>query len=177
MSQFNMHIKSDQIPAKLKFRIAKSCADINFFRKYLSLLTFLAYVFIISSTSLSAQRDTTGTAVKTDSIIQYLTPLEYAFMMHEETRFMLRLPAVGVGAEVEVLPYFTLLAQAQFVSSLDWYYYYIDLVTTAEARWYYGSKKKGVRNMSGNYVSLGYQRQNDIEYVFDGTNTNLFYAK
>ncbi|NEN23166.1 hypothetical protein G3O08_06595 [Cryomorpha ignava] len=121
---------------------------------YLLIFTILVSVILVAPTGLSAQRDTTGTAAKTDSIIEYLTPLEYAFMMHEETKFMLRAPAVGVGAEVELLPYFTLMGQLELRSSQISSPSYFTL--NAELRLYYSSKKKGVRNMSGNYFALGY---------------------
>lgn len=140
-------------------------------------LIFINFVltFIISSTSLSAQRDTTGTSAKTDSIIQYLTPLEYAFMMHEETRFMLRMPAIGVGAELEILPYITLMGQAELLYYTGYYDYNTGL--TGEARMYYGSKKKGVRNMSGNYFALGYQHQTDFHSMLDHSYVNRYYAR
>jgi len=73
--------------------------------------------------------------------------------MHEETKFMLRVPAFGVGAEVEVLPYVTLMGQGDFVIHPNYSYTYFLL--SANARWYYSSKKKGVRNMSGNYIAIG----------------------
>ena len=123
-------------------------------RKY-SFLLFLGLISISLPYASNAQTDTTGTDAKGDSIIQYLTPLEYAFMMHEETKFMLRVPVVGVGAEVEVLPYFTLLGQFYFRDNRMFHDYAYTL--HAEMRYFYGSKKKGVRNMSGNYFAIGYE--------------------
>ena len=116
-------------------------------------IVFLVFGLMLPQKTL-AQTDTTGTAAKTDSIIQYLTPLEYAFMMHEETKFMLRVPAFGVGAEVEILPYFTLMSQVHF--SIENAEIASELYLTAQARWYYGSKKINVGSMSGNYLALGY---------------------
>lgn len=133
--------------------------------KYFSQMTFAIVVLCLSATFAKAQLDTTETAFKADSVIEYLTPLEYAFMMHEKTRFMLRLPAVGVGAEVEVLPYFTLMGQAYFTLMKQVYFPHAVTGNTrtlnldAEMRWYYGSRKIGVRNMSGNYFALGYKNQ------------------
>jgi len=49
-----------------------------------------------------------------DSIIKYMSPLEYAFMMHEETKFMLRVPAIGVGVEVELLPNTTVMVEVDY---------------------------------------------------------------
>ena len=123
---------------------------------YLLMLTILVAVLVFAPADLSAQRDTTA-AAKADSISMYLTPLEYAFMMHEETRFMLRVTALGVGAELEVLPYFTLMGQVQFSTGNAVNVSQLNL--TAQARWYYGSKEMNVRNMSGNYIALAYGNQ------------------
>ena len=143
------------------------------FYKYLLIFTILLALFLVAPVGLSAQRDTTGTAARTDSIIEYLTPLEYAFMMHEETKFMLRVPAVGVGVEVEVLPYFTFMGQAQLNIAYSDYLFGL----TGESRWYYGSKKKGVSNMSGNYIGGGYQHQSDLHSALKGSNSKQIYAK
>ncbi len=75
--------------------------------------------------------------------------------MHEETRFMLRLPMVGLGLEVELLPYFTFMAQAEIGYRNMIYSISGDNRLEAELRYYYGSKKTGVRNMSGNYFAAG----------------------
>ena len=158
------------------FSIAKSplVLEVNY-KNLFSILVIGFIVLLLPATSFS-QNDTTGTAAKTDSIIQYLTPLEYAFMMHEETKFMLRFPAVGVGAEVQVLPYFTIMAQSQFLEVYSNYNYRefdYGINFMSEARWYYGSKKKGVQNMSGNYLSLGYGYQND----FNSNYANRYYTR
>jgi len=141
--------------------------------KYSSVVILTIGLSIMLSQNTIAQSDTTGTAAKTDSIIQYLTPLEYAFMMHEETKFMLRVPVFGVGAELEVLPYVTLIGQAQLLVG-DYYDYNTGF--TAEARYYYGSKKKGVRNMSGNYVSLSFQHQSNFPSNINA-DAKLFYTR
>ena len=89
-----------------------------------------------------------------DTTFKYVSPLEYAFMMHEETKFMLRVPVFGVGAEVEILPYFTWMSQAYFpMGQLGSGSLIPDI--NSEFRWYYSSKKLGVRNMSGNYIAAG----------------------
>ena len=89
---------------------------------------------------------------------------------------MLRFPAVGVGAEVQVLPYFTIMAQSQFLEVYSNYNYRefdYGINFMSEARWYYGSKKKGVQNMPGNYLSLGYGYQND----FNSNSSNRYYTR
>ena len=142
-------------------------------RYYGVFIVFLVFGLMLPQKT-NAQSDTTGTSAKRDSIIEYLTPLEYAFMMHEETKFMLRVPVIGVGAEVEVLPYFTLMGQAQLAP--PGYLNFNVLGLTAEARWYYGSKKIGVKNMSGNYLALGYQFETQVTSN-DDLNVNNFYAR
>lgn len=103
-----------------------------------------------------------------DSIIQYITPLEYAFMMHEETSWMLKVNFIvidpeenggfKVGFEKRIAPSFTLNGELQYVFSerdvTDAF------VGTIETRWYYNMKrlvqeKRSKRNLSGNYFSLG----------------------
>ncbi len=128
-----------------------------------------------------AQTNTQDFRQRQDSIVAYLTPLEYAFMMHEETRFMLRLPVVGLGAEVELLPYFTFMAQAE----IGYIEYGFDISgqnrAEGELRYYYSSHKTGVRNMSGNYVAAGFRFKTLEQYTFaeGGTNENTmgYYAK
>jgi hypothetical protein len=82
--------------------------------------------------------------------------MDYAFMMDEEPRFMLRVPFIGVGAELEILPYFTLMAQAgQILTRIEQTQH---IEYRAELRWYSGSRKKGYRNMSGNYFGAGWNK-------------------
>ena len=111
---------------------------------------------------------------KSDTTLKYVTPLEYAFMMHEETKFMLRVPVFGVGAEVEILPYFTLMSQihapilgiggGNAIMNIE-----------LEFRWYYSSRRINVRNMSGNYVAAGAKFGYE---PFSYTNPSLgYYAK
>ena len=166
MTKKNIHI--DQF-----FILADSISRKNILRKYSSILLIIGFVSFLSPKSSFAQSDTTGTAAKTDSIIEYLTPLEYAFMMHEETKFMLRIPAVGLGAEVETLPYLTLLGQFYYRTGNTFYNSSYPILD-AQIRYYYGSKKKGIRNMSGNYFALGYENP----MIFsDGYQTGFYYAK
>jgi hypothetical protein len=110
------------------------------------LFTFAA-LLILSMSAKGQDADSTTVYFEQDSIAKYLTPMEYAFMMHEQTRFMLRLPAIGLGAEVELLPYITLMAESTWnAGRLDFY---------SELRWHYGSHRMKVRNMSGNYIATG----------------------
>ncbi len=139
-------------------------------RYYGVFIAFLVFGLMLPQKTL-AQTDTTGTAAKTDSIIQYLTPLEYAFMMHEETKFMLRVPIIGIGAEVETLPYLTLMGQFHYRNNhiSDGYQFNLN----AEMHYYYGSREKGVRNMSGNYIALGYEDRG----IFSKIDDKSYYAR
>ena len=111
---------------------------------------FLFSIFLlVQGRAFSQTPDSLWENNRKDSIIKYMSPLEYAFMMHEETKFMLRVPAIGVGVEVELLPYLTVVAESRW-----------NLLFNGELRWYYGSKRKGVRNMSGNYIAGGYSNEN-----------------
>ncbi len=112
---------------------------------------------------------------KSDTALNYVSPLEYAFMMHEETRFMLRVPAFGVGAELEILPYFTWMTQVYYPLTGFASRTYIPKINS-ELRWYYGSRDLGVRNMSGNYLATG--GRFEAEYLRDGFNKSFgYYAK
>ena len=171
MSRFKFHANQDFAIDKISYSTTNSCRGINILRKHISIFLLLGFVSFMAPNMSFAQRDTTGTSAKRDSIIQYLTPLEYAFMMHEETKFMLRMPVVGIGAEVEVLPYFTMMGELLIRKHLFDPQYYPTL--NAEMRYYYGSKKKGVRNMSGNYLALGYNNP----CVVTEQNEQYYYAR
>ena len=176
MNKFNFCRRLILNAAKTGFDFSSGFYRVFQLKKCLFLLLIVAFVSTFLPFKSFAQNDTNSTAAKTDSIIQYLTPLEYAFMMHEETKFMLRFPAVGMGAEVQVLPYFTIMAQSQFLEVFSNYNYRefdYGINFMSEARWYYGSKKKGVQNMSGNYLSLGYGYQND----FNSNYVNRYYTR
>jgi len=112
---------------------------------------------------------------KSDTTLKYVTPLEYAFMMHEETKFMLRVPVFGVGAEVEILPYFTWMTQIYYpLLQLSSQSYLPEI--NSELRWYYGSRDLGVQNMSGNYLSAGVRFEEEFLSA-DLIKTFGYYAK
>ncbi len=114
------------------------------------ILTLSFLILVVHCQLFSQMPDSLREENRRDSIIRYLSPLEYAFMMHEETKFMLRVPAIGVGVELELLPYTTGVAE------VNWNNWYQRWNFNGQLRWYYGSKRKGVRNMSGNYMAGGY---------------------
>jgi len=62
-----------------------------------SLLLFIVSLIYIQQ--LNAQTDTLhySEEIQQDSMVQYLTPLEYAFMMHEETKWMVKFNLVGLA--------------------------------------------------------------------------------
>lgn len=111
---------------------------------------------------------------KADSLINYLTPMEYAFMMHEETSWLFKANVTledgykgrnyfKVGVEKRVIPSFTLnlgIDQSAYETqevTLNRF----GIQSSLEARWYYRLNKriknnKVARNMSDNYIALGF---------------------
>ncbi|MBN2174435.1 MAG: hypothetical protein JW731_09895 [Bacteroidales bacterium] len=108
-----------------------------------------------------------------DSIMQYITPLEYAFMMHEETNWIIKANALvntqfgnllnyKLGLEQRLTPSFTLnISLAGSVAWISEKLYHSDYINAAmEARWYYRLKQRRIQNklamsMSDNYIALG----------------------
>ena len=114
------------------------------------------------------QIDTSGQ--NADSTIQYITPLEYAFMMHEETSWLFKadiLSNVGrfyykIGVEKRIATSFTLNLSVDQSVYEDWNGNRASngISTALESRWYYRLNKrvkinKVARNMSDNYFALG----------------------
>lgn len=115
------------------------------------------------SFSALAQEDSISFQTTRDTAVKYVTPLEYAFMMHEETKFMLRVPVMGVGAEIEIFPYFTWMAQAYYpMFQLSSATSFPDI--NSEFRYYFSSRKLGVRNMSGNYLAAGFKFKEESNF-------------
>ena len=114
--------------------------------------------------------------IQEDSMVQYLTPLEYAFMMHEETPWMFKINfaysnAMGsfrnlLGFEHKIGEAFSLGTGIGFgFKKEDFSSSNADLTsrefsTFLESRWYYNMKQKvsegkSKKNLSGNYIALG----------------------
>lgn len=147
----------------------------NYLRKRgikLMIITCLIIGLLASSKTVFSQSDSTLTSA--DNSIQYITPLEYAFMMHEETSWLFKASLLlnfeytgrlyyKIGIEKRIAPSFTMnLSVDQSI------YENIGgdgptsngIKTSLESRWYYRLNKrvredKVARNMSDNYFALG----------------------
>ncbi|NOU47745.1 MAG: hypothetical protein HOO86_11880 [Bacteroidales bacterium] len=137
------------------------------------LLIVLASILLVMSVfckQASSQTETL-TVAKPDSIIKYISPLDYAFMMHEETSWLIKLMIedyhhgnsfyFAASIEKRVAPSFTLalgIDNARYVlqSSSSVFGFQSSL----ESRWYYRlnnriKNDKVARNMSDNYLAVG----------------------
>ena len=130
------------------------------------------------------------TTSKTDTLIKYLTPMEYAFMMHEQTSWLVKIGVISksygmenfyyAAFEKRIAPSFTL----NF--SVDYGIYKEDESSgfqfSLESRWYYRLNKRikerqTARNMSDNYVALGLSYTLFTEEHPEVENYYSFYAK
>lgn len=105
-----------------------------------------------------------------DSTIQYITPLEYAFMMHEETSWLFKTDISynygrfygKIGIEKRIAPSFTLNLKVDqnIYDDVSGDRTSGGISTSLESRWYYRLNKrvrinKVARNMSDNYFAFG----------------------
>ncbi len=128
----------------------------------------LITVFIAAPAYSQNKVNSDTTALKTDTLVKYLTPMEYAFMMHEQTSWLIKVGIITksygkdnfyyAGFEKRIAPAFTL----NF--SVDYGVYLEDFESgfhfSLEPRWYYRLNKRikerqTARNMSDNYIALG----------------------
>ena len=82
--------------------------------------------------------------------VKYLTPQEYAMMLHRNDRFLIRASLISAGVEWEFLKNFSILGQVGFTEDL-WEGEFIK----AELRYYLPLKSFSKSNLNGPYVSLG----------------------
>ncbi|MCF8405704.1 MAG: hypothetical protein K9H58_17290 [Bacteroidales bacterium] len=146
------------------------------------ILILLALVgCMLTGNKLFSQNELKGDtkSIHPDSIIDNLTPLEYAFMMHEETSWLLKLNStvnfgygrgvgmIKIGAEKRISPSFTVDADFTYSS---YGFTTVILGGSIEGRWYYRLNKrirnnKLARSMSDNYFALGVsQAQTRVKY-------------
>jgi len=147
----------------------------------------ICFTLLIIPEIAQSQTDTLQYSEETqqDSMVQYLTPLEYAFMMHEETPWMVKVNLVlnnafyltNVNAFIEgkVGTAFTLSAglavKSIYSNSARIESIRIQSLLMFEPRWYYNMNKR-VRagnvksNMSGNYLGLGVGFGNEFIYTY-----------
>lgn len=160
--------------------------------KYLLfVITFLGLSISCLPSYSQSKTQTDTISHETDSIIKYLTPLEYAFMMHENTSWLIKSSIfinnyvsgsyINASIEKSIASSFTLNLGVEQSSYYNLYSgsYYIPTggyQTSLETRWYYRSNKRikenGVaRNMSDNYLSVGvgYTRITDTENHYYST--------
>ena len=111
-----------------------------------------------------------------DSIVQYITPMEYAFMMHEATSWMVKASALleidkhynfqyKISFEKRIAPSFISEEGSFDVGSIR---------TSIESRWYYRLNKRikqnrVARSMSDNYLALGF----DFFYYLNNTKNSI----
>lgn len=148
-------------------------------------IVLILFVIILARESV-AQQDTTlqYETTSTDSVVSYLTPMQYAFMLHEDNQWLLKTNLLitskyrgstnlKISLEKKLSERFSLNA---VLLNYQGYYVYADPVNLynyglqflLEPRWYYGNRKRQsafstAGNLSGAYLSLsaGYQTFND----------------
>jgi len=148
-----------------------------------SLNWFILMLAVLSSFyNVKAQSDSLqySEEIQQDSMVQYLTPLEYAFMMHEETPWMVKVNLLSItnfGLSTLYLKggFETRLGSSFSINmSLSSFFYeeslYSYITPDIEGRWYYNKAKKiklgkSKSNLSGNYFALG----SSYKYVIEET--------
>ncbi|MCB0807602.1 MAG: hypothetical protein KDC05_17540 [Bacteroidales bacterium] len=138
----------------------------------LILVTGLIFNQLTAKAQTIPEADTSGQLP--DSIMQYITPLEYAFMMHEETSWLVKgflstnslsedvAPSFKVSFEQRLSTAFTIDATiAESSNDILFNMPSSDIIRfLMETRWYYRLKKRLqkshiAKNMSENYFSVG----------------------
>lgn len=161
--------------------IKYSLLKVRRLKQLVFVFTFLGLnIFYLSAHSQNETQINTTTN-QTDRIIQYLTPLEYAFMMHEETSWLFKMSysqlssdfySFGASIEKRIAPNFTLNYKFDVKVTLNHDELKYNNITNAlEARWYYRMNKrikenKGAKNMSGNYLAVGIDAYSSTTFHF-----------
>ena len=143
----------------------------SLFRLGMSYVLVWLLIFQLTAT---AQTDSLRYSTEThyDSVVEYLTPMEYAFMMHEETNWLLKANLLvtsenyltntfKLSLEKKIADGFSLNVAAQYwASNFDavWWGYGMEL--SIESRWYYDYRnnvrnKQAAAHLSGAYLALG----------------------
>jgi hypothetical protein len=149
----------------------------------LSIFLLFSLYFLVPLKAI-AQTDTTSGKYQNgnDSMLYYINPMDYAFMMHEETKWMLKagfrltlenlnIP-LKVAFEQRISKSFTVNAAIDHESfrppgEND---YVFPIHFSVESRWYYRQNKrmrqeKIARNMSDNYFALGAGYSQDLNEI------------
>jgi hypothetical protein len=168
---------------------------------FLSSIILLMLFSQFGINKLSAQTDSLSYTqeAQQDSSIAYLSPMEYAFMMHEETNWLLKANLLMLeqangryylntkfSLEKRIAKGFSLnavLFDYTHFASGDVYSY--DLSFSLESRWYYKMRKnirekKSEANLSGAYFALGAayrksrSKSDKSEYAFNNNSVPIF---
>ena len=140
-------------------------------------VVLLMLAVLLSSIAGKAQTDSLRYSTEThhDSIVEYLTPMEYAFMFHEETNWLFKASMASypelsrtagnlkLGLEKKIANGFSLNAVLFNAASFNLGLSPHDnngIEFSLESRWYYKNQKnirynKPTANLSGPYVALG----------------------
>ena len=152
-------------------------------KNILQTMKFNASAILLTLTSLfismagKAQSDSLSYSTETryDSIVEYLTPMEYAFMFHEETNWLFKSSMstyweygrfagnLKLGLEKKIAKGFSLNAALLHSSTFNLGLRPSDnggVELSLESRWYYKNQKnirdnKPTANLSGAYIALG----------------------
>ena len=140
-------------------------------------VVLLTLTILLSSMAGSAQTDSLSYSTEThhNSIVEYLTPMEYAFMFHEETNWLLKTSISAYPDRSRILGNLKLSLEKKIAKgfSLNAAFFHTTTYNTGfissdnggvelslETRWYYNNQKnilenKPTANLSGAYVALG----------------------
>ena len=112
-----------------------------------------AILWLPAYSQIETQTDSLQNAKETeqDTVVKYLTPMEYALMMHEETSWLFKidfpaqskLSSIKLGIEKMIAPSFSLNLETRFYTNFygeKFYSYYI--YALLESRWYYRMNKR-----------------------------------
>jgi len=149
--------------------------------------TLTGFIFlwqpVIAQTNPRADSLQSGNELKQDSTLKYLSPWEYAFMMHEETSWLFKIdfPAnnyglnqIKIGIEKKIASAFSLNLHLGFTQfslvrndSIYSSQHLFNFNASLETRWYYRMNKrireeKVAGNMSDNYLAIGFAYSHSI---------------
>lgn len=147
----------------------------------------LAMVMILPCKGFPQQLNPPDTVYEeTDSIVKYIDPMEYAFMMHEDTKWLVKAGIIvlsdytnknplTVSFEHRLLNSFTFDISLDniHIDSPEYTYNLFAAHFSLDARWYYRlskrMKERGIaRSMSDNYLAAGFE----YTHVFDNGNND-----
>jgi hypothetical protein len=148
-------------------------------KKYTSIL------FLLFSFGSFAQNDTIEIKNELDST-QYLTPMEYAFMFHEDTPWMIKggvdnSKSIFLAFEKRIKGGFTANISLKYQDDISYLNYNNILIADFSVRYYYTMRLRNKNrntpfNLSGNYFSLGYEASNNRTSIEKITRDGVEYS-